>query len=156
MTDLLHQADLLIKGGQFSEAEQILEEGQNRVNGNLRKRALFWTMLGDARFRLDRADEAYECYQKAVKSDASTERAWVGIGAYKLFSGDLEEAEDIFRKVIELSPQYGRGYLGLGNVFLRRGENLQAIDYFKEAVRLIPDHRPAIVGLVAAAVQAGK
>jgi len=156
LNEMIKKADILIKEGQFNDAERLLLGGQDHINGNLRNRAMFWTLLGDARFRLDRPEEALQCYQKAVSADASAERAWIGIGAYKLIHGELDQAEDIFSKIVSLSPENSRGFMGLGNVYLKRGNHSKALDYFKEAARLAPDHRPAIVGLVASAVQAGR
>ncbi len=156
LLDLLSRADMMIKDGRFTDAEQTLIGGAKRVNGNVHQRAMYWTLLGDARFRLNRAEEAFTCYKKAVSDDPSIERAWIGIGTYHLINDELEKAEDIFTKIIKLAPDYDRGYMGIANVQLKRGKYDEAIRHFKEASRLTPDHRPAIVGLVAAAVQAGK
>ncbi len=154
MLDLLARADHLIKDGRFDEAERALIEGRERVNGNVKQRAQYWTLLGDTRFRLNRPEEAHECYLKAVGDDPSSERAWIGIGTYHLVNGELAEANEIFSKVIELSPRNNRGHIGRGNVELRKGNPSAALSHFIEAARLKPGYRPAIVGLVAAAVEA--
>ncbi|MBD3165697.1 glycosyltransferase, partial [bacterium] len=156
LANLLARADSLIKDGEFETAESELLGGQKMVNGNMRTRSMYWTLLGDARFRQDRGEEAYNCYQKAVTDDPSAERAWIGIGAYHLVSDDVDKAEDIFSKVVKLSPDNARGHLGLGNVQLKRNNFEAALGHFQEAARLTPDKRPVIVGLVAAAVQSAK
>ncbi|MDP8285648.1 MAG: glycosyltransferase, partial [Candidatus Electryonea clarkiae] len=156
LESLLAKADLMIKDGRFNNAEEELVNGSRRVNGNIRQRALYWTLLGDARFRLNRPDEAFTCYKKAVSDDPSAERAWIGIGTYHLINDELDTAEEIFGKILTLSPEYDRGFMGMGNVMLKRKEFDKALKNFQEASRLTPDHRPAIVGLVASAVQAGK
>ncbi|MBZ0265087.1 glycosyltransferase [bacterium] len=156
MLDLLARADLMIRDGNFTTAEQALVETRDSLNGNKGTNATYWTLLGDARFRLDRPEEAIECYHKAVADDPSAYRAWVGIGAYLLIKGQDEKAEEIFTKVADLDPQNSRGHMGLGNVELRRGNHDFAVDHFKKAATLAPEHRPAVVGLVAAAVQSGR
>ncbi len=156
LSDLIARADLMIKEGNFEDAEETLKGGAHKVNGNVKQRALYWTLLGDARFRLERSDDALDCYKRAVNDDPSAQRAWVGIGTYHLVHDELEQAEDIFGKVVKLAPDFDRGYMGMGNVMLRRKEFGSALDYFLEAARIAPDHRPAIVGMVAAAMQAGR
>jgi len=152
--DLLSRAETLIKDGKFDIAEEALVKARQQVNGNVRNRVMYWTLLGDARFRLNRSEEAYACYRKAVSDDPSAERAWIGIATYHLVNGELEEADGIFTKVSELNPANMRAYLGKGNVELRRGASGSALELFCRAASLEPGYRPAIVGLVAAAVQA--
>ncbi len=151
--ELLAKADTLIRDGRFDEAEQALIEGRQRVNGNVRHRARYWTLLGDARFRLDRAEEAFRCYQKAVLDDPSSERAWIGIATYHLVKGELDTADELFKKVLSLSPENARGHLGRGNVLLRRGDPREALDHFLKSLQYDPGNRSAVVGMVAAAVQ---
>lgn len=154
LASLLTRAELLMENGKYDVAEKELVGGQNQVNGNAQARVLYWTLLGDSRFRLDKPEEAYDCYQKAVKDDPSAERAWIGIGTYFLVKGELEQAQDIFSRVVNLNDTSMRGFLGLGNVMLRKGQASDALSQFIDANRIDPGYRPTIVGLVAAAVQA--
>lgn len=154
LNDLLSRAETLIKDGRFDVAEDSLIKARQQVNGNVRSRVMYWTLLGDARFRLNKTDEAYSCYRKAVSDDPSAERAWIGIGTYHLVKDELDAADQIFSKVVELNPGNMRGHLGKGNVELRRGNTRDALGSFVRASELDPGYRPAIVGLVAAAVQA--
>jgi len=156
IADMLVKADALIKGGDYSDAESELLEMQSSLNGCKHEYVTFWTLLGDATFRQNRPKEAYQCYIKAVKDDASAERAWVGIGAYHLISEELEEAHSIFKRVTSLNPVNSRGHLGLGNTFLKEDKPTEAIPHFKEALRIDQGFRHAVIGLVAAAVQAEK
>ncbi len=156
MSDLLAQADALIKEGDYSSAESALVEMQPALNGHVAERVIFWTLLGDARFRQDRPDEAFQCYQKAVKDDASAERAWIGIGTYHMIKDELEQARSIFSRVVELNPSNQRGHLGLGNSFLKEEKPGEALQHFQQALSHNPAFRHAVVGLVAAAVQSEK
>ncbi|GBE30304.1 MAG TPA: hypothetical protein ENH10_00400 [Bacteroidetes bacterium] len=156
IADMLVRADTLIKGGDYSDAESELLDMQSSLNGCKHENVTFWTLLGDATFRQNRPKEAYECYCKAVKDDASAERAWIGIGAYHLISEELEEAHSIFNRVTSLNPINSRGHLGLGNTFLKEDKPAEAIPHFKEALRIDSGFRHAVIGLVAAAVQAEK
>ncbi len=154
LASLLTRAETLMRDGRYDIAEEALVQGQHQVNGNVGARVIYWTLLGDSKFRLNKTEDAYDCYKKAVKDDPSAERAWIGIATYHLVKGELEKAEDIFRRVISLNDSSTRGYLGLGNVYLRRGQPGDALPSFVEASRLDPGYRPTVVGLVAAAVQA--
>ena len=156
LASLLTRAETLMRDGRFDVAEEALTQGQHQVNGNVSARVIYWTLLGDSKFRLNKTEDAYQCYRKAVKDDPSAERAWIGIATYHLVKGELDEAEDLFRRVVGLNDMSTRGHLGLGNVFLRRGQPSDALSNFVEASRLDPGYRPTIVGLVAAAVQAEK
>ncbi|MCB2210543.1 tetratricopeptide repeat protein [bacterium] len=156
MADLLAQADALIREGDYSSAESALVEMQPALNGHVAERVIFWTLLGDARFRQDRPDEAFQCYQKAVKDDASAERAWIGIGTYHMIKDELEQARSIFSRVVELNPSNQRGHLGLGNSFLKEEKPDEALQHFQHALNHNPSFRHAVVGLVAAAVQSEK
>jgi tetratricopeptide (TPR) repeat protein len=156
LATLISKADTLIKDGKFDSAEEALINGRNKINGNMSHRVMYWTLLGDARFRLNKWDEAYQCYMKAVEDDYSAERAWVGIGTYHLVKGELIQADEIFHKVVELNPDNLRGHLGLGNVQLRHGKPQDALPNFISATEIDPGYRPAIVGLVASAVQSEK
>jgi tetratricopeptide (TPR) repeat protein len=153
---LLVKAESQIKDGNYDSAEDILNQARSQVNGNVTNRVQYWTLLGDARFRLDKPDEAFECYQKAVEDNPAAQRAWIGIGTYHLVQGELEKAEEIFDKVITQNPENLRGYLGRGNVKLQKQSPAEALMAFQKAANLDPGYRPTIVGLVAAALQAEK
>ncbi|MFH0882766.1 MAG: tetratricopeptide repeat protein [bacterium] len=153
LASLLTRAETLMSDGRFDIAEETLMQGQHQVNGNVSARVIYWTLLGDSKFRLNKTEDAYSCYKKAVKDDPSAERAWIGIATYHLVKGELDKAEDLFRRVIGLNDASTRGHLGLGNVCLRRGQPADALPNFIEASRHDPGYRPTIVGLVAAAVQ---
>jgi len=156
LASLLTRAETLLQNGHFDVAEETLVKGKHQVNGNVQGRVMYWTLLGDSQFRLNKPEDAFTCYKKAVKDDPSAERAWVGIGTYHLVKGDLDQAEDIFQKIVSLNTTSTRGFLGLGNVNLRRGQPGDALPSFVQAARIDPGYRPTIVGLVASAVQAEK
>ena len=156
LADAITRADSFFKSGDYSNAEETLVSMQSVLNGHVEERVTFWTLLGDARFRQDKPDEAYQCYRKAVNDDPSAERAWIGIGTYHMIKDELEDARLIFTRILELNPVNQRGHLGLGNSYLKEERPADALPHFKEAVRLDPRYRHAVVGLVAAAVQAEK
>jgi tetratricopeptide (TPR) repeat protein len=156
IADILARADALIKVGDYGDAENTLVNLQPMLNGHVDERVTFWTLLGDARFRQDRAEEAYKCYRKAVDDNPAAERAWIGIGTYHMINDEMDDARSIFSRIVELNPVNQRGHLGLGNVYLKEEKPADAIPYFKEALRLDPRFRHAVVGLVAASVQAEK
>jgi len=153
---LLVKAESHLKDGSYDKAEHTLNMARSQVNGNVSNRVQYWTLLGDARFRLEKPDEAYKCYRKAIDDDPDAQRAWIGIGTYHLIQGELEKAEEIFDKVITKNPDNLRGYLGKGNVKLQKQLPQDALHSFQKAAVLDPGYRPTIVGLVAAALQAEK
>lgn len=83
------KAEYLIKGEQYDEAIVLLQRAVNQNPND----ADAWNLLGFATRKLDRKQEAYGYYQKALAIDANHKGAHEYLGELYLQMDDLKKAE---------------------------------------------------------------
>jgi len=101
--------------------------------------ALSMNSLADAYYSSKNFDKAQEYYQKAVKADPKSVRAYEGQARLAQETGRWDQAIVAFQKIIALDPQLPEAYLGLGDAFRVLGDKKNAIETYSHLLGLFPD-----------------
>ena len=95
-------------------------------------------LLGNARFRRARTDEAEQIFQKALLLASEEPRLHQSLGQLYSFLGRDSEALDRYQRMRELTPKDPYPYWRIGRYHWRRKNFAEAERYLAEAVRLFP------------------
>jgi predicted O-linked N-acetylglucosamine transferase (SPINDLY family) len=106
-----------------------------------------WFMLGTINGKLNNAEEAIECFRKAVTLQPDYALAHFNLGMALRGHGRSEEAVNVFRKVTSLVPQRPEAYVALGQVLMSLNRFDEAEDCLQALLRLTPQDAEAWVNL---------
>ncbi|MFT3784513.1 MAG: tetratricopeptide repeat protein [Nibricoccus sp.] len=93
--------------------------------------------LGTALFSENRATEAIEAYQRAVRLDPRYVSALVNLARVQLQIGG-REAENNFRAALAIDPDNAEAHFGVGFALAARNLLVEAVQHYQEAIRLDP------------------
>jgi tetratricopeptide (TPR) repeat protein len=111
----------LMKTGRASEARRYLQQILDR-----REYANTWFSMGQA-FRQDgAADEAEQCWRRAVEIAPSYPAAWLELGRLALERNRLQEAREALERAIALEPTLADAYYSLAAAHRRLGNRDEA------------------------------
>jgi tetratricopeptide (TPR) repeat protein len=107
------------------------------------RKAVLWCTRGALLCKLDRFDEADECYAKAIEVDPLYAPA-LRNRAIRFFElGNFQAALDLYDRALALEGQNGNAWYGRG-VCLERLERLpEAVESFRRAVEYVPNDAEA-------------
>jgi tetratricopeptide (TPR) repeat protein len=95
-------------------------------------------LLGNARFRRGRTDEAEKILQEAILLAPEDPRLHESLGRLYSFLGKDQEALERYQRMKKLTPHEPYAYWRIGRFYLRRGNLAEAENYFAQATRLFP------------------
>lgn len=126
----LNMGKMLLREGQFTEAEQIFRGLIN--NGELAGEA--WNQLGILQIRRG-ADpqQAQECFLRAVAENPLNPAPYSNLGALMHEAGDLAAAEDFCRRALQLDPDYPPALHNMGVIYRKKGNIWTSVKYLKRA-----------------------
>jgi tetratricopeptide (TPR) repeat protein len=93
---------------------------------------------GEAYYRLENFDSAYQDFTTAISLDTTFADAYYARGNVWYNTGGLDSARSDYEKSILLNPQLAAGYFGLGNVYSDNNHDL-AIELYSQAINLQAD-----------------
>ena len=108
------------------------------VAGNSAYKARGHNNLGLVYDGFDRADEAIEEFQKAIRLKSDYAPAHNNLGTVYYGLGRADEAIEEYQKAIRLKPGYALAHNNLGLVYGKLGRVDEAIEEFRKAIRLSP------------------
>jgi len=115
-----------------------------------------YAMLGMARGKLGRYEDAIAAERQAIKLDPNYAVAWHSLGAVYQEMGDLGSAEECYQNALALQPDLAVAALGIGTVRLKRGDVEGAIEAFERARSIDPMRGKADAWLAFAYATAGR
>jgi Flp pilus assembly protein TadD len=92
-----------------------------------------WSLLGWTCLNLDRDDQAFDCFAKAVELSPNWDSAHVGLGVLCAGQGDFGQARSHYFKVIQINPDNAVAFSNLAFVELLEGNAQAAVDYGERA-----------------------
>jgi tetratricopeptide (TPR) repeat protein len=95
--------------------------------------------LGAAYSDIDRYNEAYIHYTKALQINYIYLSAHVNFGNLLIKLNRMEEAIESYNRAININPSYAPAYHGIGVALMLQKKTQEAIPYFKMAVTLNPN-----------------
>jgi eukaryotic-like serine/threonine-protein kinase len=100
--------------------------------------------------------DAVEDFQRAVKSEPTSDAAYRGLGFGYEHLGKLQEAERTYKEAISLRPNYWASYSWLGAFYYRQARYAEAAEMFSQVVALAPDSFRGLNNLAAMEVVLGR
>jgi tetratricopeptide (TPR) repeat protein len=114
-------------------AEQ--SSGADRTGSETAARVALLLGKGQALLNLQQADSALECFDEAIKLDATNAEAFVRKGAALERLGRLDEAIDAYDRAIAADNAMTMAYLCKGGVFNRLERYGEALQCYEQALR---------------------
>jgi tetratricopeptide (TPR) repeat protein len=118
---------LYLEQGEFERAEQHFK--MSRMTGT---NPDVLTLLGVARFRLDKILPARRAYRRAIATDSNYKEAYYNLA----LTFRHKKALRLFQKAVELDPKYAAAHRELGWELKRARQYPDAETYIKRAIKL--------------------
>jgi len=97
--------------------------------------------------RMDRPEEALQCYDQALALNADFEPGWFNRGWVLERLGEIAKASDSYLKTVALNPNHTLAWATLAHLAARRGDVVATRDYANKALALQPGQPTAILAL---------
>jgi len=148
---MLSIGKLSIRLGENERAVDILSKLLRSWPDHYRK-AEIYNHLGVALEKLDRFDEALDCFKRAMKADPGllvanynmknlqSQLERLNTGRYYLRMGELEKAEDYFRVAVKSHQNYVAAWFMLGEVCALAGKYTESIHCYERVLALNPNY----------------
>lgn len=117
------------------------------------KTAYQWYDLGN---KTNNLEEKINCYDKALKLDPKSEKAWHDKGITLINMNNEVEAIKCFDKAIELNPKDDNAWTNKGTALHRMSKFEEAIKFYDEALKINPGNRYAWKNKIASLKQLGR
>jgi tetratricopeptide (TPR) repeat protein/peroxiredoxin len=103
--------------------------------------------LGSAYLQLQRATEARDCFQRALKSHASypgtPPNAWNNLGILAAREGNYDAAIEYFQHALQIDPQHSIALGNLGSAYRQKRDWVQAKAMLERALAIDPNEPEA-------------
>ncbi|MBE9200267.1 MULTISPECIES: tetratricopeptide repeat protein [unclassified Nodularia (in: cyanobacteria)] len=129
-SQLIQQANALSSQGDFSGAEANLRQ----LIKKFPKYAFGHFELGNLLFRQDKAEEAINAYQEAIRLNSNHALAYNGIGLVYASQSRWEEAITAYQKALEINPKYGDALANSAVALLQTNQKNQGIAALEKAL----------------------
>ena len=132
----INQAKDLLNKGLYKEAIELFDQA-------LEKRPFastyeIWTGKGTAYFNLNRFNESYECYKRALEIQPNYAEAWSNLANSLYELRRNEEAIKSYNKALSINPKESNAWIGMGNAYYFLTEYDKANACYDTAISLTP------------------
>ncbi len=148
----IHQATVLLRNGNFIDAEYYLRETLKLLPDD----ADALNKLGTVVWQQGRFLEADACFQRAYELDPNDFAIVNNLATSCWEQHRCDQAAEYYRETIAIKKDCVEAWLYLGSVLINLGDFEEAIRCLKEALRLRPESYEAIATIGAALVQLGR
>ena len=115
-----------------------------------------WQLLGNCFTRLNKFDEAETAYHKAIESDDSSERPYLGLGTLAMLQENWQAAMYGYMTALAKNPNAMKAELGVGLSMSARKMYDAAIERFERVLSHEPDNAEALFYLYRTAMESGQ
>lgn len=115
-----------------------------------------WQLLGNCFTRLNKFDEAETAYHKAIESDDSSERPYLGLGTLALLQENWQAAMYGYMTALAKNPKAMKAELGVGLSMSARKMYDAALERFERVLAHEPDNAEALFYLYRTAMESGQ
>lgn len=137
------EATHLLEEGRAEEAEPLLRATVEAVPDYI----IAWGSLGRALSKLQRLDEARECYRRVLEMDADNTSALLNLATADLAEHRPQEAEVHLQKVLEIDPQSAEAYYYLAGAKMESRDRPAATALLTRALAIDPEHVASLTQL---------
>ncbi|MBU0509625.1 glycosyltransferase, partial [bacterium] len=115
-----------------------------------------WQLLGNCFTRLSKFDDAESAYHKAIESDNSSERPYLGLGTLAMLQENWQAAMYGYMTALAKNPNTMKGELGVGLSMAARRMHDEAMQRFTRVLEHEPDNAEALFYLYRTAMESGE
>jgi serine/threonine-protein kinase len=112
--------------------------------------------LGNAKFRMGKADEAIASFRTAIQLDKKVASAHCNLGIALRRTGKVDEGIDCLRKAIEIDPNFAVAHFNLGVSLQEKGMEDESITCYRKAIEIDAKYTVAHCNLGFALTHKGK
>ncbi len=134
---------LLAESGEIELALTHLKAAAIRMPNS----PMIHTNLGNAYLKLDKLDQAGECYKKALKLDPLVPETLFNLGMIFHRQGSLDEATSYIERSIEVNPAFHEAYMMLSKIYREQGQPELSAACFIKVLAIKPDKIEALFEL---------
>lgn len=135
-TKKLLEIDRLMNGGRYAQAVAESKKYVARFPQSFKG----WSILGWACLKNGQAENAEECFDKALSINEKWDNAYVGKGVLYRQQGQLDLARQSYLKAISLVPDNAEVFSSLVVIELIEGNDEKAVEYGEKAWALRKDY----------------
>lgn len=133
--------------------EQALEQYEKALS--LSDNPIYWNGIGITFERLDRLDDAFHAYCRAIELDPSFADAYNNRANVYVKFGKHWQAEDDYKKAVKLDPQFASAYNNLGALLYDHERYEEALECYRKAFIINPKQAETCSNLAMAVKEAG-
>jgi len=89
------------------------------------------------------AQNAMECFDRALEINPNYAEAWHNKGSLYYKQGDTENAMKCFDRVLEIDPNDAEAWLKKGALYVKQGDAQNAIECFDRVLEIDPNNKDA-------------
>lgn len=134
---------LLAESGELELALTHLKAAAIRMPNS----PMIHTNMGNVYMKLDKLDQASECYKKALKLDPLVPETLFNLGMIFYRQGNLDEAASYLERSIEVNPAFHEAYMMLSKIYREQGQPELATACFIKVLAIKPDKIEALFEL---------
>ena len=97
-----------------------------------------WNNKGSVLYNLDRADEALDCYDKALDINSRNAEVWNNKGSVLYNLDRADEALDCYDEALGINPQNADAWYNKGAALLNLSRTEEAILAFQKFIKFAP------------------
>lgn len=97
--------------------------------------------LGESLWKSGQPQQAYACYEEAIRLDPTYAPAWSALARYlERHTPRLKESIVAYKKAVELEPTHGDAKQGIAHVYWKLNQPKKADEYFQSSIADFPKH----------------
>jgi serine/threonine protein kinase/tetratricopeptide (TPR) repeat protein len=146
------EAKQLYQSGKYQEAADVYEKLLQKHSSD----ANLHFLMGAAKRKLFKNDEAFREYQKAVELDPKLDKAWQQLGFLYVERMDYQNAENALQRATQLAPGDPAGWEGLGQTYTIVKEPDKAEAAYRRLLELEPSNLAGLYNLGAIYLAKGR
>ena len=116
---------------------------------------IYWNGIGITYERLDRLDEAFQAYDRAIELDSSFADAYNNRANVYVKFGQHWKAEDDYKKAVKLDPKFASAFNNLGALLYDHERYEEALECYRKAFIINPKQAETCSNLAMAVKEAG-
>jgi tetratricopeptide (TPR) repeat protein len=140
---LQNRAVDMLRGGMFSDAVKLLEDGAKKFPDS----ADLFNLLGAAYLQTDQVDPAAKAIKKSLALRPDDLKTLSNYGVLLLRQNKLDKAAELYRKLVTLDPKAAEFHNNLGQILLSQGHLEEAGKALQNTLFLNPRHANATLGI---------
>ncbi len=133
--------------------DQALEQYEQALS--LSENPVYWNGIGITFERLDRLDDAFHAYCRAIELDPSFADAYNNRANVYVKFGKHWQAEDDYKKAVKLDPKFASAYNNLGALLYDHERYEEALECYRKAFIINPKQAETCSNLAMAVKESG-